>query len=209
MPAGRKRERRSVDEFCEHYGYERKYAIKLLGAGLNRGWWNGSGRGPSEYEPVVEVVERIWTHAEQLCGKRLAPALELWLPHYGRHYGQLLPRRRGFWRLSAGNAGPDVGQPQSPEATRAPAPRVRARFCASKCPFKVRCGMRGGWAFWRRTAWPIVAAALREASLNSLTYTDLACTWTEGPAVWNKGSEGVLAQTRDVEQKLPFPHSGL
>jgi len=42
----------------------------------------------------------------------------------------------------------------------------------------------------------------------SLTYTDLACTWTEGRAVWNKGSTGVLEQTRDVEGKLPFPILG-
>ena len=38
----------------------------------------------------------------------------------------------------------------------------------------------------------------------SLTYTDLACTWTEGRAVWNKGATGVLEQTKDVESELPF-----
>jgi hypothetical protein len=26
---------RLLDEFCEHYGYERKYAIKLLGGGVS------------------------------------------------------------------------------------------------------------------------------------------------------------------------------
>jgi len=38
----------------------------------------------------------------------------------------------------------------------------------------------------------------------SLTYTDLASSWTEGRAIWNKGSTGVLDQTRDVEAQLPF-----
>ena len=38
----------------------------------------------------------------------------------------------------------------------------------------------------------------------SLTYTDIASTWTEGRAVWNKGAAGVLAQTQDVEASLPF-----
>jgi hypothetical protein len=42
----------------------------------------------------------------------------------------------------------------------------------------------------------------------SLTYTDLACTWTAGRAVWNKGATGVLEQTRDVECHLPFPLLG-
>ena len=30
----------------------------------------------------------------------------------------------------------------------------------------------------------------------SLTYTDLACTWTEGRAVRNKGADGVLEQNK-------------
>lgn len=38
----------------------------------------------------------------------------------------------------------------------------------------------------------------------SLTYTNLAGSWTEGRAVWNKGPTSVLAQTRDVEAHLPF-----
>jgi hypothetical protein len=38
----------------------------------------------------------------------------------------------------------------------------------------------------------------------SLTYTDIASSWTEGRAVWNKGATGVLAATRDVEEHLPF-----
>ena len=43
----------------------------------------------------------------------------------------------------------------------------------------------------------------------SLTFTDLASTWTSGRAVWNRGSAGVLEQTRAVEQHLPFPLLGL
>ena len=41
-----------------------------------------------------EVFERIWEASEQLCGKRLEPALELWLPHYGKHFGGLLPTQK-------------------------------------------------------------------------------------------------------------------
>jgi hypothetical protein len=42
----------------------------------------------------MEVVERIWGATGQLCGKRLAPALGLWLPHYERHHGKLLPSQK-------------------------------------------------------------------------------------------------------------------
>src|SRR5436853_4023700 len=43
----------------------------------------------------------------------------------------------------------------------------------------------------------------------SLTFTDLASTWTEGRAVYNRGAHGVLEQTRQVEQSLPFALRGL
>ena len=85
---------RLLDEFCEHHGYERKHAIKLLG----HGWPQATGQvrsGPEPvYEPVRQVIEHIWRASEQLCGKRLAPALELWLPHYGKHFGGLLPTQK-------------------------------------------------------------------------------------------------------------------
>ena len=91
---GKEGKTRLLDEFCEHYRYERKHAIKLLGEGLPRP--TGQIRSGPEpvYEPVREVVERIWRASEQLCGKRLEPALELWLPHYGKHFGGLLPTQK-------------------------------------------------------------------------------------------------------------------
>src|SRR5215468_2828601 len=82
---------RLLDEFCEQYGFSRKHAIKLLGDGLPVPQ-AGRRTGPEpKYKPVAEVVSTIWRAAEQLCGKRLACALALWLPHYERHYGKLLP----------------------------------------------------------------------------------------------------------------------
>lgn len=83
---------RLLDEFCDHYGYERKYAIKLLNEALGTSSERKPPPGPQpKYEPVLAVVSEIWRAAEQLCGKRLARALPLWLPHYEKHYGKLLP----------------------------------------------------------------------------------------------------------------------
>jgi hypothetical protein len=38
----------------------------------------------------------------------------------------------------------------------------------------------------------------------SVTYTDIASGWTANRAVWNKGAEGIVAATREVEAALPF-----
>ena len=85
---------RLLDELCEDYDYERKYAIKLLRDTVPA----PSGRahpGPEPRYTLIEPVVRvIWLAAEQPCGKRLAPALPLWLPHYQRHHGKLTARQR-------------------------------------------------------------------------------------------------------------------
>ena len=88
---GKEAKSRLLDEFCEHYGYERKYAIKLLCHRLPPAQAQSPPGPLPRYEPILEVVSTIWRAAEQLCGKRLAPALALWLPHYPRQYGKLLP----------------------------------------------------------------------------------------------------------------------
>ena len=91
---GKEGKSRLLDEFCEHYGYERKYAIKLLQA-RSEPCVPKPRPGPEpKYEAVQEIVERVWNCSEHLCGKRLAPALELWLPHYARHYGPLMPSQK-------------------------------------------------------------------------------------------------------------------
>jgi len=196
--------KRMLDEFCEQYQYERKYAAKLLGGGLVVA--KGTGRrGPeSRYEPLLEVVERIWSAAEQLCGKRLVAALELWLPHYARHYGKLLPSQQKL-----------LG-----EISAATLDRMLASLKSQ--PLRGLCATRPGTLLRRQI--PIAGEMWDEhrpgfmeadsvahcgASLAgnftwSLVYTCHASTWTEGRAVWNKGSAGIVEQTRDVEQNLPF-----
>ena len=37
---------------------------------------------------------------------------------------------------------------------------------------------------------------------------DIATTWTEQRAVWNKGQAGVIAAIKDIEEVLPFPLKG-
>ena len=86
---GREGRSRMLDELCQDYHYERKYAIKLLGG--KRLQPRGCKKpGPDPQYAVIEpIVRTIWLAAEQPCGKRLAPALPLWLPHYERHHGRV------------------------------------------------------------------------------------------------------------------------
>ena len=196
---------RMLDELCEDYAYERKYAIKLLGGSLPK----ASGQRPPGPEPrygIIEpIVRKIWLTAEQPCGKRLVPIVQQWLPYYERRFGSVNERQRKLLR-----------QISSATLDRILAP-ARAEY-----PGRGRCGTKPGNLLRteipiRTGTWDLTKPGYLEADsvahcgaslagdfVWSLTYTDIFSGWTEGRAVWNKGAAGVLAATQDVEQDLPF-----
>jgi hypothetical protein len=196
---------RMLDEVCEDYGYERKYAIKLLKGALppSRG---GTRPGPEpKYGLIEPIVRKIWSAAEQPCGKRLVPILEQWLPFYERRFERVSQGQKKLLR-----------QVSSATLDRLLAPARTAH------PGRGRCGTKPGSLLKieipiRTGSWDLSQPGYVEADsvahcgsslagefIWSLTYTDIWSGWTEGRAVWNKGARGVLAATREVEEALPF-----
>jgi hypothetical protein len=205
--ARRGREAKSVmlDELCQDYHYERKYAIKLLGDSLPRPTGKGHpGRAP-QYALIEPIVRQMWRSSEQPCGKRLVPILRQWLPYYERRYGEVSHRQRIL-----------LGQISAATLDRLLAPS-RVEF-----PQRGRCGTKPGSLLKtqipiRTGTWDLTKPGYLEADsvahcgaslagdfIWSLTYTDIFSGWTEGRAVWNKGAAGVVAATQDMEGQLPF-----
>jgi len=201
---GKEGKGRLLDEFCEQYGYERKYAIRLLSQEHGAKTKSPPPGPEPKYEPILEVVERVWSASEQLCGKRLAYALPLWLPHYEKHFGKLLPRQKKLLKEVS-----PATLDRLLSAKKAQAPR---RFNGTKPGTMLRHQVPIQGEVWEENRLGFLEAdsvahcgdSLKGDFIWSLTYTDLASSWTEGRAVWNKGSGGVLERTREVEQSLPF-----
>lgn len=207
--AGRGLEGRSrlIDEVCEQWGYSRKHAIKMLGA---KAGWGGDptvrkGRPPTYGEAEAEVLWAVWKAAEQPCGKRLKALLPTWMPYYEREHGKLpVERRRKVLAISAA------------QIDRLLAPRK------ARAGHRGRSGTKPGGLLKtqipiRTDNWDITRPGFLEAdtvahcggSLEgdfvwSVTYCDIFSGWTANRAVWNKGAEGIVSATRDVEQALPF-----
>lgn len=207
--AGRGREGRSrlIDELCELCGYERKYAIKVLGgkrriAGKSA---RNAGAKPKYGEGERGVLKAIWLAAEQPCGKRLKPALPLWLPHYEAENGVIESGlRENLLKVSA-----------------AAIDRLLAP-CRVAVGARARCGTRPGTLLRRdipvRTEhWDVAGPGWVEADTVahcgnsmegdfcwSLTVTDVHTQWTETRAIWNKGQHAVRERIADVERKLAF-----
>jgi len=196
---------RMLDELCEDYGYERKYAVKLLKGSLPPGLGRSPPGPEPQYAQIEPIVRQIWLAAEQPCGKRLVPILKQWLPFYERRFGRVGNRQK---RL--------LHQVSSATLDRLLAP-ARAAY-----PGRGRCGTKPGSLLKteipiRTGTWDLTQPGYLEADsvahcgaslagdfIWSLTYTDIFSGWTEGRAVWNKGATGVLAATREVEGALPF-----
>jgi len=201
---GKQGKGRLLDELCEQWGYARKHAIKLLRlASSLPARTNVRGVSP-RYQPIHDVLTHIWQNAEQLCGKRLVSALPLWLPHYARHFATLLPSQQKLLRhVSAATVDRLLADQR--------AANVRG-LCGTKPGSLLRTQIPIQGAVWDQRRVGFLEAdsvahcggSLAGDFVWSLTYTDLACTWTAGRAVWNKGAAGVLEQTRDVERRLPF-----
>jgi hypothetical protein len=202
---GRAGRGRMLDELCADYGYERKYAIKLLLGRLPSPTGRQKPGPPTQYDLIEPMVRTIWQTAEQPCGKRLQPALRLWLPHYERRHGRLSPRQRELLKA----------------VSAATLDRLLAPARAAD-PSRGLCGTRPGSLLRteipiRTDNWDITRPGFLEADtvahcggslagdfVWSATFTDIFSAWTEGRAVWNKGATGVVAAVECVERHLPF-----
>ena len=209
LRTGKKARSALLGEFCTMSGYERKYAIKLLSG---RRGVNGQGRRPgrkAQYgEAEVSVLRVIWEAAEQPCGKRLAAAVSVWLPHYERRYGELAPEVRR--RIS------DVSAAQIDRLLKPLKAQGRRRKHAhSLAALKAQVPLRTGPWEVEEPGWMEADTVAHGGSttagsfLWSLVFTDIYSGWTSMRGVWNKGQKAVCEGAKAVEERLPFPLKGV
>jgi hypothetical protein len=204
---GRGREGRSrmLNELCADYGYERKYAIKLLGRTLPL----PSGRkkpGPAmQYAAIEPIVRAIWLTAEQPCGKRLKPALGLWLPHYERHYGRVSHAHRELLRsVSSATLDRLLSEARAKHRLRGLSGTKPGSLLRTEIPVRTDNWDINRPGFLEADTVAHCGSSLAGNFIWSAVFTDICCTWTEGRAVWNKGAAGVVAAVECVEEHLPF-----
>src|SRR5438128_1858177 len=200
---------RMLDELCEDYNYERKYAIKLLGDALPA----PSGRrhpGPEPRYGLIEpIVRQIWLSAEQPCGKRLLPILHQWLPYYERRFGAVsFGQRKGLHQISAATLDRLLIPARADYPARGRCGTKPGSLLKSEIPIRTGTWDLTGPGYLEADSVAHCGASLAGEFIWSLTYTDIFSTWTEGRAVWNKGAAGVLHATKDVENGLPFEFLG-
>jgi hypothetical protein len=198
-----------LGEFCANCGYNRKYAIRLLrkksSSAPNR------KPGPAfryDKDLLLVPLKRIWFATDQMCSKKLKAAIPLWLPFYAEEHEALsLQVEQKLLEMS----------PATIDRLLKP---VRALYKKGRCSTKPGTLLKNQIPI-KTHNWDVTRPGYFEADTVahcgnstagdfafSLTFTDIFSGWTENRAVWGKGSQGVLLQIRNIEERIAFPILG-
>lgn len=207
--SGTKGKSRLLDELCDLYKMNRKYLIRRLNQRQKKPI---TRRGPkATYPPEIfcTILKRFWFSCDQMCSKKLKAAIALWLSSYEKHYGTLNPEIKcKLLKLSAAT----IDRILKPVRLKS----TRRRLCGTRPGTLLKHHIPIKTNQWDETEPGFVEAdtvahcgnSLAGEFVWSLTLTDIVTTWTENRAVWNKGSEGVVTQIKDIEVQLPFTLKG-
>jgi hypothetical protein len=200
--------RQILDEFCAICRYNRKYAIRLLGKHKKKQKAK-RGRRPTYADPLfIKALQHIWKASDFMCSRRLKVVIPAWLPFFEQSIEPLTEEVR-MCLLSVSRSTLDrVLRP------------LRARIGKGLCGTKPGSMLRNQIPI-RTDNWDITQPGFMEADtvahcgtslagefVWSLIMTDIHTAWTEGRAVWNKGSLGVIEQVKDIERCIPFALHG-
>jgi len=208
--AGKKTKVTILDEFCAVCEYHRKYAIRLLNLTGKPKKKRRAGRKPVYASAeFLTALKRIWFASDQMCSKKLKAAIPLWLPFYETVYKTLTPETQVKLlsisaatidrvlkpvRVAYGGKGLSGTRPGTLLKNQIP---IRTHFWDVSQP-----------GFMEADTVAHCGNSLAGDFVWSLTMTDILTTWTENRATWGKGAQGVLAQIKDVEGRLPFTLQG-
>lgn len=205
IKAGKAYKSRLLDEVCVVCGYDRKYATKLMNGSLKSSRGKRGRKAQYDSPELTRVLKRLWICSGQMCSKRLKPALPLWLEHYEEHYGDLTGESREKLLLISPASIDRVLKPFKAQVRRRRNTGTKpGTLLRNQIPIRTSNEDIDRPGYLEADTVAHCGGSMSGSFIWSITYTDIVSTWTVTRAVWNKGYEGIVEQTRDVEQKLPF-----
>ena len=199
-----------LDEFCNNCGYNRKYAIRLLKV-QNKPVRAKKSPGPkTRYQPkqVLTPLKRIWFATDQMCSKKLKAAIPLWLPFYEQQYSPVNEQVRTQLHTMSPATIDRLLQPVRIQYKKGRCGTKPGTLLKNQIPIKTSNWDATEPGFFEADTVAHCGNSMAGDFVWSLSFTDIATSWTENRAVWNKGAHGVLTQIKDIESELPFEIQG-
>ena len=208
--AGKKTKVTILNEFCAVCGYNRKYAIRLLNQRTKPKKKRLAGRKPVYDSPELLIaLKRIWFASDQMCSKKLKAAIPLWLPFYETLYKALTRETQDkLLTVSAATIDRLLKPVRAVHGRKGLSGTKPGTLLKNQIPIRTHSWDISQPGFMEADTVAHCGNSLAGDFVWSLTMTDIDTTWTENRATWGKGAEGVLAQIKDIEAKLPFPLQG-
>ena len=203
--AGKPYKTRLLDEVCEVCGYERKYATKLLNNAHKPSKGKRGRKGEYNDPELIKALKTLWLRSGLMCGKRLKQALPPWLKHYEKHHGALSEEcRKKLLKISPASIDRLLSPFKAQARRKRNAGTKPGTLLKNQIPIRTSNEDIDRPGYLEADTVAHCGGSMSGSFIWSITYTDIKSTWTVTRAVWNKGYEGVVDQTRDVESKLPF-----
>lgn len=202
---------RILDEFCQVCGYNRKYAIRLLGgpAPQKPKAATPKGRRPTYGAKVISFLTAIWEAAGYPCSVRLKALLPLWLPWAIKRLAISAQAQKQLLTISPATIDRRLKGKKRQLKKRLYGRTKPGTLLKHHIPIKTDSWDVKTPGF---TETDLVSHSGNSASgefLHSLNVTDIHSTWVESRAVMGKSQIGVLKAMQDIEQALPFKLLGI
>jgi hypothetical protein len=195
-----------LDEFCAVCGYNRKYAIRLLGQKKRPARRRRSGPRPLYDGSVLAHLKALWLATDQMCSRKLVVAIRLWMPYYEAEYGGLDPTVRAkLLKLSPATCDRLLGPSRARLKQKGKCTTRPGRLLRNVIPIRPDKATMDRPGFIEADTVAHCGDSLEGQFAWSITYTDIRSGWTDNRAVWGKGATGVVQQTREMEASLAFP----
>jgi hypothetical protein len=204
--ANKKTRTKILDELCENFKYNRKYAIALLNQPMKKPSKRPGPKSIYNKDVILEPLKKIFLASGQMCSKKLKVAIPLWLPHYEKEYGALTDDiKQKLYKMSPAT----IDRLLKPfRITKGKCTTKPGLLNKSKIPLEINHWDDNRPGFIEADTVALCGNSLRIDFVWTITYTDIFSTWTEIRATRNKGAAGILTQTKDVEDSLVFPILG-
>lgn len=199
-----------LDHLCSIFSIHRKHAIRLLNRSTPTSYQR-AGRPPSyDREAVLPPLVTIWKATNLMCGKRLAPILPLWVPHYRDTHGHLLPKAVQAQLCTISPATIDrLLAPYRPGALKLGFATTRpGTLLRKQIPIRTNQWDETRPGFLEADTVAHCGTSMQGMFVFTVAVVDLATGWVEHRAVWGRGETGVRKALVEIEEALPFPILG-
>ena len=197
-----------LDEYCIVTGCHRKHAIRKLNnfrLFVKKKLKKRGRTSKYKQKSVITPIKKIWLTANLPCSKILKSLLPHWIPHYIKTYGSIDQDTLNLIESISPATIDRIFKPIRPKFNKKGHSCTKpGSLLRDQIPIKTNQWNEFQPGFIESDTVHHCGDTVAGQYVLTVNYDDIATGWTEQRAIWGKGETGVLNQTEDVENSLPF-----